>query len=155
VAPLRTESPEQTEAAGTSLARHLARGDVVLVGGELGSGKTTFIRGACRALGVSEPVTSPTFVIGQLYRADGDGAPRAGLEVSHLDLYRLSTLAGEDPALLADYVTAERISFLEWPALAMAELTNLEPGVRVAARVRIEHAGGDARGIEVESPDRA
>ena len=155
MAPVRTDSPEQTEAAGASLARDLARGDVVLVSGELGSGKTTFIRGACRALGVSEPVTSPTFVIGQLYCADGGAAASTGLEVSHLDLYRLSTLAGEDPALLADYVTAERVSFLEWPALAAAALAELEPGVRLAARVRIEHAGGDARGIEVDSRGRS
>ncbi len=110
-------------------------GDVVLVAGELGSGKTTFVRGACRALGVAEPVTSPTFTIGQVYEGD--------VEVAHLDLYRLSSLAGEDPALLEDYLTADRIGFVEWPEAG-------EPAIeRVAVRVRLEHCGGDRRRIEV------
>jgi tRNA threonylcarbamoyladenosine biosynthesis protein TsaE len=125
----------ETEAAGAELARRLARGDVVLVSGELGSGKTTFVRGACRALGVRGPVTSPTFTIGQVL---GDSP-----EIAHLDLYRLGTLAGEDPALLEDYLTPERVGFVEWPAVA-------EPALeRVAARVRLEHAGGDRRRITV------
>ena len=117
------------------MAGALAPGDVVLVSGELGSGKTTFVRGACRALGVEGPVTSPTYTVGQVYGAR-DG------EVAHLDLYRLPTLQGEDPALLDDYLTPERIAFVEWPGVAAIE--------RVAARVRIAHAGGDRRVIEVE-----
>jgi tRNA threonylcarbamoyladenosine biosynthesis protein TsaE len=128
-------NPQETEAAGAELARGLTRGDVVLVSGELGSGKTTFVRGACRALGVKGPVTSPTFTIGQVLGQ----AP----EIAHLDLYRLGTLAGEDPALLADYLTPERVGFVEWPSVAEAELE------RVVARVLLEHAGGDARRITV------
>ncbi len=147
VTRLLTTSPEGTETAGASLAGRLRPGAVVLVGGELGSGKTTLVRGACRALGVVEPVTSPTFTIGQLYRGDGS------LEVAHLDLYRLGTLSGEDPALLGDYLTPERIAFVEWPALAEPELGEPAPGVRLAARVRIEHAGADRRAIEVAEPD--
>jgi tRNA threonylcarbamoyladenosine biosynthesis protein TsaE len=132
---IETASPEETEAAGADLARVLEPGDVVLVGGELGTGKTTFVRGACRALGVAEPVTSPTFTIGHLYRGE--------IEVAHLDLYRLESLAGEDPALLDDYLTPERIAFVEWPGVA-------EPAVDgVRARVAIEHLGGDRRAIEV------
>jgi len=130
-----SEGPEQTEAAGARLAQRLRPGDVVLVSGELGSGKTTFVRGACRALGVQEPVTSPTFTIGQVY----DGA----IEVAHLDLYRLSSLAGEDPALLDDYLTPDRIGFVEWPAAGRTAIEG------VAARVRLEHAGGDRRRIEI------
>jgi tRNA threonylcarbamoyladenosine biosynthesis protein TsaE len=133
---IETATPEETEAAGAELARRLTAGDVVLVTGELGSGKTTFVRGACRALGVTEPVTSPTFTIGQLYAASP--------EVAHLDLYRLDTLATEEPGLLDDYVTADRIAFLEWPAPAEPELE------RVTARVRLEHLGGDRRRIAVE-----
>jgi tRNA threonylcarbamoyladenosine biosynthesis protein TsaE len=128
-----SNSPQETEAAGAELASHLTPGDVVLVSGELGSGKTTFVRGACRALGVAGPVTSPTFTIGQLLA----GAP----EIAHLDLYRLGSLAGEDPALLEDYLTPERVGFVEWPAVA-------EPALeRVTARVLLEHAGGDRRRI--------
>lgn len=104
--------------------------------GELGSGKTTFVRGAARALGVEGPVTSPTFTIGQVY----GGSP----EVAHLDLYRLGSLAAEDPALLEDYLTPERVGFIEWPALAEPVLE------RVAARVTLEHRGGDRRRITVE-----
>ena len=122
---------------GAELARRLSPGDVVLVAGELGSGKTTFVRGAARALEVTDQVTSPTFTIGQVY---GGGR----VEVAHVDLYRLQSLSGEDPALLDDYLTPERIGFVEWPEIAAPELR------RPAARVRIEHLGGDRRAIEVE-----
>jgi tRNA threonylcarbamoyladenosine biosynthesis protein TsaE len=130
-----THGPDETEAAGAELARRLDPGDVVLVSGELGTGKTTFVRGACRALGVEGPVTSPTFTIGQVL----GGSP----EIAHLDLYRLGSLAGEDPALLDDYLTPERFGFVEWPAVA-------EPALeRVVARVLLEHGGGDRRRITV------
>jgi tRNA threonylcarbamoyladenosine biosynthesis protein TsaE len=132
---IETQSPEETEAAGAELAERLRPGDVVLVAGELGSGKTTFVRGAARALGVTAPVTSPTFTIGQVYAGRVD--------VAHLDLFRLGSLAEEDPALLDDYLTPDRVAFLEWPELAEPELA------RVRARVNIEHAGGDRRNVEV------
>src|SRR4051812_7026677 len=80
---IETDSAEGNERAAAELARRLDPGDVVLVSGELGSGKTTFVRGACRALVVTDAVTSPTFTIGQVYGGDG-----AGAEVAHLDLYR-------------------------------------------------------------------
>jgi len=130
-----SDGPEDTETAGAELARRLTPGDVVLVSGELGSGKTTFVRGACRALGVRVPVTSPTFTIGHVL----PGSP----EVAHLDLYRLGSLAAEDPALLEDYLTPERVAFLEWPAVAEPVLG------RVTARVLLEHEGGDRRRITV------
>ena len=139
---LETNSAEDTAQAGAALAPRLRRGDTVLVSGELGAGKTTLIRGACRALGVEGPVTSPTFTIGQVYAVR---RPAGGpLEIAHLDLYRLPSLAGEDPALLDDYLTPDRISFVEWPG---AELDWVP---RIAARVTIEHRGGDRRVIEVE-----
>lgn len=134
---VETESAAATEAVGAEVAGRLEPGDVVLVSGELGSGKTTFVRGACRALGVEAPVTSPTFTIGQVLRG-------RELEVAHLDLYRLESLAGEDPSLLEDYLTAERVGFVEWPAVGEAGIK------RVAVRVRLEHAGGDRRRVEVE-----
>jgi tRNA threonylcarbamoyladenosine biosynthesis protein TsaE len=128
-----SSSPEQTEAAGARLAAELQPGDVVLVSGELGAGKTTFVRGACRALGVTANVTSPTFTIGQLYAGNPD--------VAHLDLYRLE---GAEPGLLEDYLTPDRIGFMEWPELAEPELE------RVTARVRIKHVGEHERRISVE-----
>jgi tRNA threonylcarbamoyladenosine biosynthesis protein TsaE len=131
-----SSSPSETEAAGAELAGRLRAGDVVLVSGELGSGKTTFVRGAARALGVEGPVTSPTFTIGHVLA----GRP----EVAHLDLYRLDSLAGEDPALLEDYLTPERVAFVEWPDAGAAGFE------RVTARVTLEHLGGDRRRITVE-----
>jgi tRNA threonylcarbamoyladenosine biosynthesis protein TsaE len=133
---LETRSAEETEAAGAELAERLGPGDVVLVTGELGSGKTTFVRGAARALGVEGPVTSPTFTIGHVLQGR--------VEVAHLDLYRLGSLAGEDPGLLDDYLTGDRVAFVEWPAAAEPELQ------RVAARVQLEHAGEDRRRITIE-----
>jgi tRNA threonylcarbamoyladenosine biosynthesis protein TsaE len=138
---VKTANSEETAQIGASLATRLRPGDSVVVSGELGAGKTTLVRGACRALGVEGPVTSPTFTIGQVYGGRlPDGEP---VEIAHLDLYRLPSLSGEDPGLLDDYLTEERIAFVEWPAAA----TGLVP--RVAARVSIAHLGGDCRVIEV------
>ncbi|HXD59376.1 MAG TPA: tRNA (adenosine(37)-N6)-threonylcarbamoyltransferase complex ATPase subunit type 1 TsaE [Thermoleophilaceae bacterium] len=134
---VETGSPEETEAVGADVAARLRPGDVVLVTGELGSGKTTFVRGAARALGVTDPVTSPTFTIGHMYEG-------GSVEVAHLDLYRLLSLSGEDPGLLDDYLTPERVGFVEWPEAAAPQLE------RVAARVAIEHLGEDRRGIDIE-----
>jgi tRNA threonylcarbamoyladenosine biosynthesis protein TsaE len=132
-----TSGPSATESLGAELAASLREGDVVLVRGELGAGKTTLVRGAARALGVTDPVTSPSFSIGHRYRA------RERLTVSHLDLYRLDGLEAEDPELLADYLGAGRIAFVEWPPDEGRELD----GARV--EVCLEHAGADRRRIEV------
>jgi tRNA threonylcarbamoyladenosine biosynthesis protein TsaE len=133
-----TNDPAETEALGAQLAAGLRPGDVVLIEGELGSGKTTFVRGAARALGVSSQVTSPTFTIGQRY---GGRVP-----VSHIDLFRIASLAEEDPDLLADYVRPDTITFVEWPQGEERELALLG---RIALRVRLEHAGEDRRRIEL------
>lgn len=134
---VETETPLQTESLGAEIAGQLSDGDVVLVCGEMGAGKTTLVRGAARALGVSDPVTSPTFSIGHRYKA-------GAVTVSHLDLYRLAGLAGEDPALLADHLGPGRIAFVEWPESAADELG----GARM--RVTLSHQGGDRRRIEVD-----
>jgi tRNA threonylcarbamoyladenosine biosynthesis protein TsaE len=134
----QTSSPAETEALGGELARGLMPGDVVLVEGELGAGKTTFVRGACRALGVTAIVTSPTFTIGQRYPA--------AIPVAHVDLFRIPDLGAEDPDLLADYLGPDTIAFVEWPQGAQGTVSSL---ARIAARVRIEHAGGDRRVVEI------
>jgi tRNA threonylcarbamoyladenosine biosynthesis protein TsaE len=132
-----TSDPSETESVGAELAGALRGGDVVLVRGELGAGKTTLVRGAARALGVTDPVTSPSFSIGHRYRG------RDELTVSHLDLYRLSGLDDEDPELLADYLGDGRIAFVEWPPDAERELAQARVDVSLA------HAGDDRRRIEV------
>jgi tRNA threonylcarbamoyladenosine biosynthesis protein TsaE len=134
-------SPEQTEHLGAELARSLRAGDVVLVTGELGAGKTTLVRGAARALGVTVPVTSPTFTIGQRYPASGPVPV-----VAHLDLYRIAELGDEDPDLLADYVGPDTIAFVEWPEGAEPVLAGL---ATVARRVTLTHAGSDRRRVEI------
>jgi len=134
---IESRSAAETEALGARVAERLGPGDLVVVSGEVGAGKTTLIRGACRALGVEEPVTSPTFTIGQRY---GGGR----LPVSHLDLYRLQSLEGEDPALLDDYLGPDGVAFVEWPAVGVERLG------RPALEIRLAHAGGDARTVEIE-----
>ena len=131
-------SSADTEALGAELAKTLGPGDLVLVEGELGAGKTTFVRGACRALGVEGPVTSPTFTIGQRYRGR--------VPVSHLDLFRIGEMSQEDPDLLADYLDADTIAFVEWPQVGEEALAGL---ARITARVVIEHAGGDSRNVRI------
>lgn len=138
VEQVETHTAAETEELGARIAARLEPGALVVVSGDLGAGKTTLVRGACRALGVEEPVTSPTFTIGQRYRG-------AGVTVSHLDLYRLPGLEDEDPALLDDYLTADAIAFVEWPAAAGGGLP------RAALEVRMRHAGGDRREIELDS----
>jgi tRNA threonylcarbamoyladenosine biosynthesis protein TsaE len=133
---VETSGPSETEALGAELAMRLREGDIVLVRGELGSGKTTLVRGAARALGVTDPITSPTFSIGHRYRG-------ASVTVSHLDLYRLAGLGDEDPDLLDDYLGAGRIAFVEWPVQDSPELSEAR------IRVTLTHQGGDRRRIEV------
>jgi tRNA threonylcarbamoyladenosine biosynthesis protein TsaE len=115
---------------------------VVLVAGEVGTGKTTFVRAACEPLGVTDQVTSPSFTIGQLYQGR--------VPVAHVDLFRLESLAGEDPALLADYLTADRVAFVEWPGVGAAEL---EPE-RIVLEVALEHRGGDLRMVDARGEER-
>jgi tRNA threonylcarbamoyladenosine biosynthesis protein TsaE len=131
-----TQSPEETEALAAELARRLASGDVVTVAGELGSGKTTFVRGACGALGVRERVTSPTYTIGHRYHADGR-------EVSHLDLYRYQGVSAAEWGDLEPYFD-EAIAFVEWPE-AGAEVL---PPARFAVRLR--HAEGARRVVTID-----
>jgi tRNA threonylcarbamoyladenosine biosynthesis protein TsaE len=136
---VQTTNPADTEALGGELAAGLGPGDIVLVEGELGAGKTTFVRGAARALGVTAVVTSPTFTIGQRYSAP--------VPVAHVDLFRIPSLEDEDPDLLADYLRPDTIAFVEWPSRGAAVVAALG---RIAARVVIEHGGGDRRRIAVK-----
>jgi tRNA threonylcarbamoyladenosine biosynthesis protein TsaE len=131
-ATVATASAEETEAVAARLAARLEPGDVVTVSGELGSGKTTFVRGACRELGVEGPVTSPTFTIGHRYRGR--------VEVSHLDLYRFSGLSPAEWGDLEPYFDGA-VVFVEWPEAGAEAL----PEARVAVSLR--HAGGNRRTV--------
>jgi tRNA threonylcarbamoyladenosine biosynthesis protein TsaE len=95
------------------------------------------VRGAAVALGVLDPVTSPTFSVGHRYEA-------ANITVSHLDLYRLGGLSEEEPDLLDDYLGPTRIAFVEWPEDGSIELAG------ASVRVTLTHLGGDRRRIEID-----
>ena len=136
---MQTSSAAETEALGAEVAAGLSLGDGVLVEGEMGAGKTTFVRGEARALGVEGPVTSPTFTVGQRYRGRVPVAP--------LDLFRVYRLNAEEPGLLADYLGPDTIGFVEWPGASEDEVSAL---ARIVALVRIAHAGGDRRIVEIE-----
>jgi tRNA threonylcarbamoyladenosine biosynthesis protein TsaE len=133
-----TGSPEETAALGACLAALLRPGDVVAVSGELGAGKTTFVRGAARALGVHEPVSSPTFTIGHCYEAP--------VPVAHLDLYRVARIDPEEWADLEPYFDGT-VAFVEWPEHGGDWL----PGAR--ATVRLEHVDESHRQVSIESDD--
>jgi tRNA threonylcarbamoyladenosine biosynthesis protein TsaE len=135
-----TSSPEETEAVAARLAAGLEPGDLVTVSGELGTGKTTFVRGAARALGVTQAVTSPTYTVGHRYRA-------GATDVSHIDLYRFADVSNAEWGDLEPYFE-DAVVFLEWPEAAGDEL----PPVR--ASVRLRHAGGDRRLISLDPDDK-
>jgi tRNA threonylcarbamoyladenosine biosynthesis protein TsaE len=134
-----SSSPKETERMGAAVAAELVVGDVVTVAGELGAGKTTFVRGACRELGVADPVTSPTYTIGHRY----DGR----VPVSHLDLYRFEGVSSAEWGDLEPYFE-EAVVFVEWPEAAGSAL----PPARVAVRLR--HTGS-ARMIELASEEKS
>ena len=137
---LVSSSAAETEAVAGGLAARLNVGDVVTVRGELGAGKTTFVRGACRALGITEPVTSPTFTIGHRYRGRVD--------VSHLDLYRFTGVSPAEWGDLEPYFE-DAIVFVEWP----------EAGSRVLPRARVmvelEHIDESHRRVRLDATDAA
>jgi len=133
-----TASPQETERLAARLAARLQPGDVVAVSGDLGSGKTTFVRGAARALGVREPVSSPTFTIGHRYDAP--------VPVAHLDLYRLAGIDPEEWADLEPYFDGT-IAFVEWPEHGGEWL----PAPR--AGVTLTHVDEKRRQVSIESGD--
>jgi tRNA threonylcarbamoyladenosine biosynthesis protein TsaE len=137
---LRSSSPEATEHIAAALAGELRVGDVVTVAGELGTGKTTFVRGACRALGVAGPVTSPTYTLGNRYEGD--------VLVSHLDLYRLTSVADADWGDLESYFE-DAVVFVEWPEAGKDFL----PSPR--AEIRLRHAGETLRLITLSSVEKS
>lgn len=134
-----SRSPEQTAALAAGLARLLKPGDVIFLRGQLGAGKTFFIRAAARELGVSEPVTSPSFAMGQTYEGK--------ITIHHLDLYRLASFSDEDLADFEPFFESGSITFVEWPEAAETFLA------RPAVLVVLEHVDEQSRHIMVESSD--
>ena len=136
---LESASPEETERIAAALAAELVPGDVITVSGELGTGKTTFVRGACRALGVEGPVTSPTYTVGHLYEGR--------LPVSHLDLYRFDGMSDAEWGDLERYFE-NTVAFVEWPEAGASFL----PVPR--ATVGLRHLGETHRLIVLSSTEK-
>jgi tRNA threonylcarbamoyladenosine biosynthesis protein TsaE len=136
---IESTSPEETERIAALLAEELEPGDVVTVSGELGTGKTTFVRGAAHGLGVDGPVTSPTFTIGHLYSGR--------VPVAHLDLYRFETMSDGEWGDLEGYF-AEAVAFVEWPEAGAGFL----PPERAAVRLR--HLGERHRLIVLSTSEK-
>ena len=135
---LVSRSPEDTARLAAAVAVRLAPGDVVLLRGEIGAGKTTFVRGACRALGVEQAVTSPTFTIGHRYHATVD--------VSHLDLYRFQGLSNAEWGDLEPYFD-DAVAFVEWPEEGLGALP------AATLDVTLEHDTPTTRRIALVTPD--
>lgn len=120
------------------LARAAKLGEVVLLYGPLGAGKTEFVRGVARALGVRDPVRSPSFTLANVYQA-GSG------RVHHLDLYRLDEVAAEDVLALEEYVDPEALTLVEWPEAGLERLG------RPAWIVRLQHDSPETRLLTIEA----
>jgi len=138
------EDLEETalQALASKVARVLVPGDVVVLSGEVGAGKTTFVRAAALALGVTERVTSPTYQLARGYEGLVDGRR---VVVNHMDLYRLEGIEDRDALELDDYLDPEAVTFIEWaePALDAIEDPSL---------VRISHETPTTRGVSLEGP---
>jgi tRNA threonylcarbamoyladenosine biosynthesis protein TsaE len=131
------------EALAARVADYLEPGDVVVLGGEVGSGKTTFVRAAALSLGVEERVTSPTYQIARGYEGSAGGRE---VTVNHLDLYRLEGLEDRDALELDDYLGPGTITFIEWApkdALALIEDPTL---------VLISHQTPTTRRVTLQGP---
>ena len=130
------------KALAARVSAFLVPGDVVVLKGEVGTGKTTFVRAAARALGVREAVTSPTYQFARSYEGCVAGCAAA---VNHLDLYRLEGLDARDTLDFDEYLDMSSITFVEWanPALALLQ----EPSV-----VEIFHRSPTTRRVRLSGP---
>jgi len=134
---IHSRSEEQTACMAEGLAKLLKPGDLVFLIGQLGAGKTCFIRYAAKALGIREPVTSPSFTMAQTYSGV--------IRVHHLDLYRLSSFSAEDAIDFEEFFEKDAVTFIEWPERAEPFIE--EPDVIV----RLEHVDLNSRRISIES----
>lgn len=127
-----TENAEQTQSLGEQFAGALKKGSVVLLKGEMGAGKTVFVKGIAKALGITERITSPTYA----YMNDYDGI------LYHYDCYRLSSGEDAEGLGLTDYFYADGICVIEWSE----NIKDVLP--KNCIEVKIEKTGENQRRIE-------
>lgn len=130
---------ERLEEIGKTLAKALYPGDLVLLYGPLGAGKTTLVRVVAQALHVTDPVRSPSFTIANIY----SGEP----VVQHLDLYRLDEIGDDDALALEEYVGGQAVTLVEWPEAGLHRLGD------PAFTVRMDHESLHSRSVEIEAAD--
>jgi tRNA threonylcarbamoyladenosine biosynthesis protein TsaE len=130
------------EELASRVAQVLGPGDVVVLSGEVGTGKTTFVRAAARSLGVTDRVTSPTYQLARSYEGLKDGRR---VVVNHMDLYRLEGIEDRDVLELEDYLEPDAVTFIEWAAPVLGVLEN--PSI-----VRIYHETPTTRRISLRGP---
>ncbi len=140
---LSSTSPSQTEQAGFRIGLALLPGAVLSLEGPLGSGKTVLVRGIARALGIEEPVTSPTFTLVSHYRVPGPGAGRPA-DLYHVDLYRLDGETEIEELGLDELMGGRGVVAVEWGEKAARFLP------ADAVRVRIAITGSGGREIRIE-----
>jgi len=145
---INSHSEEETISIGKQLAEKLQPGDVVLLFGDLGSGKTRFVQGMCDGLKVDEPVVSPTFtIINQYTGTDGDNEK---FRINHIDCYRLKVTDELIDIGMDEILASEDISVIEWPQIALPLIRDaywkitIEPGDGEFERViTIDHVMTD------------
>jgi tRNA threonylcarbamoyladenosine biosynthesis protein TsaE len=130
------------EGLAARVAGALEPGDVVVLSGEVGAGKTTFVRAAARYLGVKERVTSPTYQFARGYEGGLDGRP---VTVNHLDLYRLEGIEAPDALEIEDYLGPDAVTFIEWAGPAL-------DAIRRPTLVHLVHEGPESRRARLRGP---
>jgi tRNA threonylcarbamoyladenosine biosynthesis protein TsaE len=130
------------EELASRVARVLGPGDVVVLSGEVGVGKTTFVRASAKSLGVTERVTSPTYQLARGYEGLKDGRR---VTVNHMDLYRLEGIEDRDALELDDYIGPDAVTFIEWGDPALGTVEN--PSI-----VHIYHETPTTRRIRLDGP---
>ena len=139
---LSSHSVEQTRAIASAIARLARAGDLIVLAGQMGSGKTAFAQGFARSLGIHEPVTSPTYTIVHSYQA-------GPTTLHHADLYRLDHTAEVDDLGLVELLEDDAIVLVEW-----GDVVDLGPHLQIELRIDDTDGDEDSRSLIVTSNDR-